>query len=62
MKWGEDISVTPAMPRPSGYVVAKHAPKCIICKERRTYRTIFGHAVCSYCEAEGKADKLKRRW
>ena len=62
MSWGEDISIVPAIPRGSVDVSRRQAPKCVICKERRTYRTIFGHAVCSYCEAEGKADKYKRRW
>lgn len=62
MSWSDDIPPVPAIPRPSTPVQIKPAPKCVICKERRTYRTIFGHAVCSYCEAAGLADEYKRRW
>ena len=62
MKWGEEISITPALPRGVSEAPRKPAPKCIICKSRNTYRTILGHPICSYCEEEGKADKYKRRW
>ena len=62
MSWGEDISLVPALPHPVKEVPRRPVPKCIICKERHTYRTISGHPVCSYCEAAGLADKYKRRW
>lgn len=62
MSWNDDRPVFPALPRGMSPVHKRQAPKCIICKERRTYRTIAGHAICSYCEAAGKADKYTKRW
>lgn len=41
---------------------AGNKERCVICKERKTYRYIGGKPVCSYCSGTPEAQRIGPNW